>query len=82
MAYRLGGHYHNSYLQLDGEQLKDYGISFGVGLPLRNTKSSFNLTLEAGRRGTLENNLIRENYLFLSFSVTLHDFWFMKRKFD
>jgi hypothetical protein len=82
IAYRLGGHYKNSYLQLEGEQLKDYGISFGVGLPLRNTKSSFNLAVEAGRRGTLENNLIRENYVFLSFSVTLHDFWFMKRKFD
>jgi hypothetical protein len=82
MAYRLGGHFQNSYLKLEGEQLKDYGISFGVGLPLRNTKSSFNLACELGRRGTMENNLIRENYMFLSFSVTLHDFWFMKRKFD
>ncbi len=82
ICYRLGGHFQNSYLQLQGEQLKDYGISFGVGLPLRNTKSSFNVTFEAGRRGTLENNLIRENYTFLSFSVTLHDFWFVKRKFD
>ncbi len=82
IAYRLGGHYQNSYLKIQGEQLKDYGISFGVGLPLRNTKSSFNLAFEAGRRGTLENNLIRENYMFLSFSVTLHDFWFIKRKFD
>ena len=70
MAYRLGGHYQNSYLQLEGEQLKDYGISFGVGLPLRNAKSSFQLACEAGRRGALENNLIRENYVFLSFSVT------------
>ena len=82
IAYRFGGHYQNSYLKLEGEQLKNYGISFGVGLPLRNTKSSFNMALEAGRRGTLENNLIRENYMFLSFSVTLHDFWFVKRKFD
>jgi hypothetical protein len=78
----LGGHYQNSYLKIEDEQLKDYGISFGVGLPLRNRKSSFNLAIEAGRRGTLENSMIRENYMFLSFSVTLHDFWFMKRKFD
>ncbi len=82
IAYRLGGHYRNTYLRLEGEQLKDYGISFGVGLPLRNTKSSFNLACEAGRRGTLENNLVLENYVFISFSVTLHDFWFIKRKFD
>ncbi|KPL13444.1 MAG: hypothetical protein AMS26_14440 [Bacteroides sp. SM23_62] len=82
MAFRVGGYFENSYLQLQDEQLKDYGISFGVGLPLRNTRSTFNLAFNAGRRGTLENNLIRENYMFLSFSVTLYDFWFMKRKFD
>ena len=82
IAYRVGGHYQNSYLKFEDEQLKDYGISFGAGLPLKNLKSSFNLAIEAGRRGTLENNLIRENYLFLSFSVTLYDFWFVKRKFD
>lgn len=82
MAYRLGGHLTNSYLRLEGEQLKDYGISFGVGLPLKNTRSTFNFAVEGGRRGTLENNLILENYLFVSFSVTLHDFWFIKRKFD
>lgn len=82
MAYRAGGYFENSYLKLQDEQLKDYGISFGVGLPLRNTRSTFNLAFNAGRRGTLENNLIRENYMFLSFSVTLYDFWFMKRKYD
>ncbi len=82
IAYRLGGHYQNSYLKFEDEQLKDYGISFGAGLPLKNQRSSVNLAIEAGRRGTLENDLIRENYLFLSFSVTLYDFWFVKRKFD
>ena len=82
IAYRVGGYFENSYLQLKDEQLKDYGISFGVGLPLRNTRSTFNLAFNAGRRGTLENNLIRESYMFLSFSVTLYDFWFMKRKYD
>jgi hypothetical protein len=80
--YRLGGHYENSYLQLQGEQLKDYGIGFGVGLPFRNTKTSFNFAWDVGRRGTLNNNLIEENYMFFSFSVTLHDFWFLQRKFD
>ena len=82
ISIRAGAHYSNSYLQLKGSQLKDSGISFGVGLPLRGGKSSFNLAFELGRRGTLENDLILENYKFLSFSLTLHDIWFMKRKFD
>jgi len=80
IALRLGGHYQNSYLRIQGEQLKDYGMSFGLGLPLRNGKSSFNLACELGRRG--EKSLIRENYVFLSFSVTLYDFWFVQRKYD
>ena len=82
ISYRAGAHYTNTYLQLHGEQLKDYGISFGVGLPLRGFKSSFNVALQLGRMGALDNDLILEDYRFLSFSLTLHDIWFFKRKFD
>jgi hypothetical protein len=82
ISYRAGVHYENMYLKLKDEQLKDYGISFGVGLPLRGALSSCNIACEIGQRGTLENNLIKENYVFLSFNVTLHDFWFIKRKYD
>ncbi|MGC9342737.1 MAG: hypothetical protein ACP5E3_08560, partial [Bacteroidales bacterium] len=80
--YRLGGYYSNSYLRIQGEQIQDYGITFGVGLPFRGTKTTFNLGMVLGQRGTLNNNLIRENYGIINLSFTLHDFWFFKRKFD
>lgn len=80
--YRLGGYYSNSYLRIRGEQLKDYGITFGVGLPFKGTKTTFNLGVVLGQRGTLDNNLVRENYGIINLSFTLHDFWFFKRKFD
>jgi len=89
ISYRAGAYYSNSYLKLRGEQLKYYGISFGAGLPLRGGRSSFNIACDLGRRGTelsregtLNNNLVLENYMFISFSVTLHDIWFFKRKFE
>jgi len=82
ISFRAGAHYENMYLKLRDEQLKDYGISFGIGLPLGGGMSSFNIACDIGRRGTLENNLIQENYMFISFNVTLHDFWFIKRKYD
>jgi hypothetical protein len=69
-------------MQFRGHQLSDSGISFGLGLPFKGDKTSFNMACNIGQRGTLDNNLIREKYLFLSFSVTLHDFWFYKRKFE
>ncbi|MFW5821219.1 MAG: hypothetical protein ACOCWA_08010 [Bacteroidota bacterium] len=80
--YRLGGYYTNSYLRIRGEQLKDYGITFGVGLPFRGTKTTFNLGVVLGQRGTTDNNLVKENYGIINLSFTLHDFWFFKRKFD
>jgi len=80
--YRIGGHYSNSYLQLNGEQLTNFGISFGLGLPLRDSRSIFNIAFELGQRGTLDNNLIKEKYGVLSFSLTLYDFWFVQQKFD
>lgn len=80
--YRLGGYYSNSYLRIHEEQLTDYGITFGIGLPLRGLKSTFNLGMVLGQRGTLENNLIKENYGMIHINFTLHDFWFFKRKFD
>jgi hypothetical protein len=82
ISFRAGAHYSNTYLQLKGEQLKNYGISFGLGLPFSNANSSFNIAFMLGRRGTLENNLIQENYKQLSFSVTLYDIWFFRQKFD
>ncbi len=80
--YRLGGYYANNYLRIRGEQIQDFGISFGVGLPFKGSRSTFNLGFIAGQRGTLTNNLIKENYGIVNFGLTLHDFWFYKRKFD
>lgn len=80
--YRLGGYFSNTYLSIRGEQLQDYGITFGVGLPFKGTKTTFNLGMVLGQRGTLKNNLIKENYGIINVSFTLYDFWFLKRKFD
>lgn len=82
ISYRIGGHYYNTYLQLQGEQLKNFGISFGVGLPLNRTRSMINLSFELGKRGTREQDLIEERYGMISFSLTLYDVWFIKQKFD
>ena len=80
--YRIGGYYINSNLRLRETQLKDYGITFGVGLPFRNTKTSFNLGFVLGQKGTLKNNLVKENYTLINFSMTFHDLWFIKTVID
>ena len=93
MTYRVGGYYSESYLSVrkldpgpvpgdDFYQLKDYGITFGVGMPVRSLKSSMNVAFTLGSRGTTEYNLLKENYGIITFNVTLHDLWFRKRRFD
>ncbi|MCF8346511.1 MAG: hypothetical protein K9G38_04800 [Bacteroidales bacterium] len=82
MSYRVGGYMNESYVKVGNYQLQDYGITFGVGFPIGKTKSSANIAFTYGSRGTLENNLVKENYGIVTFNVTLHDLWFYKRKFD
>jgi hypothetical protein len=82
ITYRIGGYYTNYYLMVNDHQLTDYGITFGVGLPVRTLKSSINVAFTLGTRGTTEYNLVEENYGIITFNVTLHDLWFRKRRFE
>lgn len=82
IAYRAGLKYENTYLLIDNQQINDFGISFGVGLPVYRSNSTINVSAELGRRGTKKDNLILENYAKLNLSVNLYDLWFIKRRFD
>lgn len=82
IAYRAGLKYENTYLEFDNQRINDFGISFGVGLPVYRSNSTINISAELGRRGTKQNNLVLENYAKLNLSVNLYDLWFIKRRFD
>jgi hypothetical protein len=82
ISYRAGFYHTNTFLQLRDNQIKDYGITFGVGLPFRRTNSSFNLSFELGNKGTLNNNLVQEKYGIINIGFTFYDFWFMKKKYN
>ncbi len=82
VRYRAGIHYENSYLKLNDHQIKEFGISFGAGFPFPKSKSTANFALEFGKKGTTQDNLVRDNYTKFSLYLNLYDYWFMKRKFD
>ncbi len=83
IKYRLGASYKQEYLITpSGDHLNDFGITFGMGLPLKRSKTSFNLAFEWGQRGSTDNNLVKENYMRFSMNLTLHELWFRKRKFE
>lgn len=85
ITYRIGVKKENSGLLLDisGNQsnyteIEDFGISFGVGLPVSNQLSSFNVGFEFGKRGEDTNGLVKEKYFNLRLSLSLTDKWFKK----
>jgi hypothetical protein len=82
ISYRAGFRYTTSNLKIDNTQIDEFGISFGLGLPLRKSKSTINLGIEYGKRGTIDNSLIKENFTKITIGFSAYDFWFFKRKFD
>ncbi|MDD2381940.1 MAG: hypothetical protein PHV35_09615 [Mariniphaga sp.] len=82
IAYRGGIKYEKSYLKIDNQQINDFGITFGVGLPVYRSNSTINIAAEIGRRGTKQHNLVLENYAKINLSVNLYDLWFIQRRYD
>ncbi|SHN18131.1 hypothetical protein [Mucilaginibacter sp. OK098] len=85
--YRLGFIYDQTYLNLNNTNINRYAVTFGLGLPLSpsQTLSTFykvNLSAEIGKRGTLDNGLVKENYVNIHLGFTLNDKWFQKYKFQ
>ncbi len=66
--------------------IKSYAATVGFGLPLRAVNGTsfykINIAAELGRRGTLSNGLVRENYFKIRIGFTLNDRWFQRYKFD
>ncbi len=83
VVYRAGLRYENTGLVLNGKSIEDAAVTLGLGLPIvRGLFSNANFGFEYGYRGTKSNDLIRENYLNLSVSLSLNDKWFVKRRFN
>ena len=82
MQYRLGGAYSNTPLTLNDTQLKEMSVSFGFGIPVRRSRTKYDLSLTLGQRGTIDNNLIKEQFVSFGLSVSYDGIWFVKRKYD
>lgn len=82
ITYRAGLNYQNSFLQLRGQRIDEFGISFGFAFPLPRTRSTINLSTELGTRGTTAKNLVKENYFRITLGLSIFERWFIIRKYD
>ncbi len=81
VTYRTGVSLSEAPYLVNGNTLRDFGINFGLSLPVSRI-SSLDLAVKFGKRGDLQTNTIEENYFKLYFGVTFNDQWFIKRRFD
>lgn len=81
--YRFGAHSGKSYLLLNGEQVKETGVSIGLGIPLRRSLSKANIFADYTRRsGETQARLHSENYFTIGASINLYDWWFLQRRYE
>jgi hypothetical protein len=91
LKYRAGFSYQRTNIQIANNPINEFGINVGFGIPMTrriydefNTRLviyAFHVGIEAGSRGTLANNLIRENFVRFRLGINFNDKWFMKRKY-
>jgi len=83
--YQMGFYYNQTPIMINNKNIDDFGINFGVSLPVGNA-SLFNLGFKFGQQGTTSDGLIKENYLKLNLGMTFNDrsfAWYRNlRKFD
>ncbi|MDR2915414.1 MAG: hypothetical protein LBV74_11375 [Tannerella sp.] len=82
MRYRLGLNYANSYVQVDGNDYKEYCATMGLGFPISDARSFINLSFEYVKIKPDAKTMIDENYLRMTLSYTFNEHWFFKRRVE
>lgn len=88
LRYRAGVYNYTLPFEVEGEQLSDFGTTFGIGLPVTigNAVSSIDLGLSYGSRGVNDESVLKESYYGINVGITVSpdkaDRWFRKRKLN
>jgi len=88
--YRLGGYYDSGHLSISNKSIVEYGMTFGLGIPLKpkgKGEERLNIGFAAGSRGTTSNGLLQETFIKVSIGILLnasagYDNWFKKAKYQ
>lgn len=82
VKYRVGFRYNKTYLDLRDTRINEFGISFGLGLPIPRSYSTMNLGFEIGRKGTTASGLIQNNFYRITVGISVWERWFVKNKYN
>ncbi len=78
LDYRAGIFYgKQNYLSLSNNVF-EYGISFGLSLPITRFRSRLDFSGLIGRRGNLTDNQYKETFFKFGFTINASEIWFVK----
>lgn len=82
MLFEAGFVYDDSYLQINGQQVKDMGFTLGAGFYNRPRTVSVSMGLRFGNKGMQGANAINESYTQLYMNLILRNIWFVRQKYN
>ena len=77
-TYRFGAYYTDTGFAVDGNQIKDIGLTLGASLPVFQYYNALTFAVALGQRSSDAGNLIRERYVNFTLGFNFHDMWFRK----
>ena len=79
IRYRVGAYYSDPYAKINNQEgAREYGASFGFGLPLFQSRSILNISGQYVKVSPKVKGMLEEDYLRINIGLTFNDRWFMK----
>ncbi len=81
IRYSAGLRYGQAHFQPDPDPLNEFGISFGLNIPVRRTFNGVTIGFEYSRRGSDDSHLMQEDFYRLNVGINIYEQWFIRRRF-
>ena len=83
--FRMGYRHESALLILNNQKIESNVFTLGCGIPFYNKVAKsvtfVNIGLEFGKRGTINEGLIEDNFVRATIGVTIFEKWFTKSKY-
>ncbi|MDZ7261636.1 MAG: hypothetical protein ONB05_05975 [candidate division KSB1 bacterium] len=80
VCYRAGFFQETLYFEYQTRnKIKEYGATLGLGFPFYHDSGRIDLAAEIGKRGTLAQNPVEENFVNVFITITVGERWFQRR---
>jgi len=87
LDYRAGLYYNQTNLIVHQKGITQYGLTFGVGVPLRQytqnqLAAKVNLSFDIGQMGTVEASNVRQRFVNVHLGFVLNQLWFNRYRYQ